>query len=287
MDSRHKQLAQELDRLVDEGSDIYLAIEVLHRDQKLLEDVEKVLASKKKPEKDKSPPGDEAGRTHDVFQKILKEKDFRAAYQRWYSEALRVVEQLLPDRYDEFREHYRLDKKPKSLEVTTYTISDFIHGTLVPRENIDQGTSRSIAGSRIKDQANILASAKPRLHSILVSIEGALEATLLDDELDAAAGLLKAKHLRSAGVVAGVVLERHLKTVAENHAVKLGRKKAQIGNLNDALKNAHVFDNPRWREVQRLGDIRNLCAHDGEREPKPEEVRELIESTERIIKTIF
>jgi hypothetical protein len=231
--------------------------------------------------------GDEAGRTHDVFQEILKKKDFRAAYQRWYTEALRVVEQLLPDRYDEFREHYRLGKKPKSLEVTTYTISDFIHGTLVPRENIDQGTSRLIASSRIKDQTDILASAKSRLQSILASIEGALEATLLDDELDAAAGLLKAKHLRSAGVVVGVVLERHLKNVAENHAVKLGRKKAQIGNLNDALKKAHVFDNPRWREVQRLGDIRNLCAHDGEREPKPEEVRELIESTERIIKTVF
>jgi len=167
------------------------------------------------------------------------------------------------------------------------TTSDFIHGTLVPRENIDLGTSRSIAVGRIKDQTNILASAKPRLHSILANIEGALEAALLDDELSAATGLLKAKHLRSAGVVAGVVLERHLKTVAENHAVKLGRKKAQIGNLNDALKEARIFDNPRWREVQRLGDIRNLCAHDGEREPKPEEVRELIESTERIIRTAF
>jgi hypothetical protein len=132
-----------------------------------------------------------------------------------------------------------------------------------------------------------LASARSRLDSILADIEGSLEATLLDDELAAASELLRTKHVRSAGVIAGVVLERHLKTVADGHEVKLGRRKAQIGNLNDALKEARVFDNPRWREIQRLGDIRNLCAHDGEREPKPEEVRELIESTERIIKTVF
>jgi hypothetical protein len=140
---------------------------------------------------------------------------------------------------------------------------------------------------KMKDQINILDSARDRLDSILTDIEGSLEATLLDDELESASELLRAKHVRSAGVVAGIVLERHLKIVASNHDVGVGRKKPQIGNLNDALKVARVFDNPRWREVQRLGDIRNLCAHDGEREPKPKEVRELIESTERIIKTVF
>jgi len=141
--------------------------------------------------------------------------------------------------------------------------------------------------SKFKNQIDILASAEERLGSLLADIESSLEATLLDDELATASELLRTKHLRSAGVVAGVVLERHLKGVAANHEVKLGRKKAQIGNLNDALKEARVFDNPLWREVQRLGDIRNLCAHDGEREPKSVEVRELIESTERIIKTTF
>jgi hypothetical protein len=75
--------------------------------------------------------------------------------------------------------------------------------------------------------------------------------------------------------------------VVDNHAVSLGRKKPQLGNLNDGLKDASVYDNPRWREVQRLADIRNLCAHDGEREPEPKEVDELIRSTDRIVKTVF
>jgi hypothetical protein len=193
---------------------------------------------------------------------------------------------LLPDRYDEFRSQYRLDKPPKSLEVTTYTVSDFVHGTVVPREHIDLKTAKAIAVSRIKDQTNILASARPRLDSILADIEGSLEAVLLDDELEAASGLLKAKQLRSAGIVAGVVLERHLKTVLHNHGIKV-KTKPQIANLNDALKKAGIFDNPRWREVQRLGDIRNLCGHDGERQPTREEVQELIGGAEKIIKTVF
>lgn len=218
---------------------------------------------------------------------LIKENDFGGQYQRWYSKAMRVVEQLLPDRYHEFRELYRLDKRAKELDVTTYTVSDFIHRTVVVGRGLDAKGSRSVALRKVRDQINILASAQDRLGSILTDIEGSLEATLLDDELEMAGELLRTKHVRSAGVVAGVVLERHLKSVANNHDVSLGRKKPQIGSLNDVLKEARVFDNPRWREVQRLADIRNLCAHDGEREPKPKEVRELIESTERIIKTVF
>lgn len=217
---------------------------------------------------------------------LLKQRDFRGPYQAWYSEALRVVEQLLPDRYDEFRALYRLDKSPKTLDVSTYAISDYILGTLVPRENIDGKTSKAIFLTKMKDQINILASTRPRLDSVLADIEGSLEAALLDDELETAGALLKAKHLRSAGVVAGVVLERHLKTVVANHQVTF-TKKPQIGALNDALKKAKILDNPRWREIQRLGDIRNMCAHDAERDPTADEVKELIQGAEKIVKTVF
>ncbi|HEX3040950.1 MAG TPA: hypothetical protein VHP56_02525 [Solirubrobacterales bacterium] len=288
MSDRHKEIAVALARLVGDGEAIRFGVELLSRpdgvQKEAIETLEKAEAKGKDAKGKGGASKSEAGLS---LLQLLKGKEFRGAYQAWYSEALRVVEQLLPDRYNEFRVLYRLDKPPKTLDVTTYSISDFIHGTVVPRENIDSSTAKGIALSKIKDQIDILSSAQVHLDSVLANIKGGLEALLLDDELEAAAGLLKAKHIRSAGVVAGVVLERHLKTVVDGREVKLGRKKPQIGNLNDALKEAGAFDNPRWREVQRLGDIRNLCAHDGEREPKLDEVRELIESTERIIKTVF
>jgi hypothetical protein len=288
MADRHKEIAAELSQLVSDGEMIRIGIEVLSRPDQVRKDVQKSLEKGGDKRNKSARVKASAGKSGDSpLWRLLKEKDFRGPYQAWYSAALRVVEQLLPDRYDEFRVLYRFEKAPKTLDVTTYTISHYANGTLVPRENIDRDTARAIAMSKIKDQIDILASAEARLGSILADIEGGLQAVLLDNELDAAGELLKAKHLRSAGVVAGVVLERHLKKVVDNHEVKLGRKKPQIGTLNDALKESKVFDNPRWREVQRLGDIRNICAHDDERDPKAEEVQDLIERTEKITKTVF
>jgi hypothetical protein len=304
MPDRRKEIANELDRLIKNGEIIWLSELIRAKpgpERKKLEEqlqqAEKIARKATRTQKGKSErskPSKEAGakaQAENKTQSILKEvqeNDFGPSYQHWYSEALSVVEQLLPDRYEEFRELFRLDKDPKELTVTTYTIKNYVHGTRVTRmygeEDVFNATS--VAMTKFKDQIDILASAESRLGSVLADIEGTLEATLLDDELETASALLKAKHLRSAGIVAGVVLERHLKTVLGNHQVTL-RKKAQIGNLNDALKEAKVLDVPRWREIQRLGDIRNLCGHDGEREPTTEEVRELIAGTEKVVATTF
>jgi hypothetical protein len=289
MSDQRATIRKELERLIEDGEHLRLG-EHLRR----LPDDEREKTEKRIERSwAKSVPGKAAAKEpgNDGRSPVVKfaEGKFGPVYQRWYSQAMRVVEQLLPDRYIEFRELYRLDKTPKALNVTTYVISDYLHGTRVTRGFGDEEafSTHNIAMTKFGDQIAILASASARLDSLLSDIEGTLEATLLDDELEAAGVLMKAKHLRSAGIVAGVVLERHLKTVLANHELTLGRKKSQIGNLNDALKAANVIDVPRWREIQRLGDIRNLCGHDGERKPTAEEVQELISSTEKVIATVF
>jgi hypothetical protein len=211
---------------------------------------------------------------------------FGGQYQRWYSQALRVVEQLLPDRYDEFRELYRLDKKSGVLDISQYRISDYLQGSRVVRSGVEVFDAASVALSQLILQLNILESATDRLDSSLADIRGTLEAGLLDDELDTASELLNARHLRSAGVVAGVVLERHLKRVIANHEITF-RKKAQIANLNNALKEAKVYDLPQWRFIERLGDIRNICGHDKGRDPTAEEVEDLIRGAEKVVATVF
>ena len=61
---------------------------------------------------------------------------------------------------------------------------------------------------------------------------------------------------------------------------------SSIADFNDAFKD-NVYDTVEWRRIQRLGDIRNLCDHNKDREPTKEELDELIGGTERAIKTIF
>lgn len=64
--------------------------------------------------------------------------------------------------------------------------------------------------------------------------------------------MLKAKHVRAAGAIAGVVLEQDLGMVVQQHAVSLGRRKATLAVLNDALKDSEVYDVPQWRRFSTL-----------------------------------
>jgi hypothetical protein len=75
--------------------------------------------------------------------------------------------------------------------------------------------------------------------------------------------------------------------VCATHAIAVNKKNPTISDLNDQLKNASVIDVPKWRQIQRLGDLRNLCAHSKERDPIKEEVIELIDTVEKIAKTVF
>jgi len=141
--------------------------------------------------------------------------------------------------------------------------------------------------SKIQQQYSILNSALPKLKSILGDIKGVLQVELFDSELDAAKELAKNGHLRAAGTLCGVTLEKQLTQVITNHNLKLTKKDPTISDFNDKLKNENIIDIPNWRFVQRLGDLRNLCAHNKGREPTKDEVEELILGTEKIIKTWF
>ena len=114
-----------------------------------------------------------------------------------------------------------------------------------------------------------------------------MQADLFDSEIQSAHELLKKGFLRASGAVSGVVLEKHLLQVSENHLLKISKKNPTINDLNELLKINEIIETPLWRQIQRLGDIRNYCDHNKEREPKKEEVLELIEGVEKLLKTLY
>jgi hypothetical protein len=141
--------------------------------------------------------------------------------------------------------------------------------------------------NRFKAQLDILRSSQARFESTLFEIRRLAQADLFDSELDAARELHKNGFLRGSGVVAGVVLEKHLAEVRSNHNVVTRKKHPTISDLNDLLKDKNVIDVPTWRFIQRLGDIRNLCGHSKQRDPSEAEVLELIDGVDKITKTLF
>jgi hypothetical protein len=209
----------------------------------------------------------------------------RLDYEQWYTESLAVVTQITPERLNDFHDAYKIDKR-KEINAETYTISDYMMGLSVSRLGEPLFNAASVFQSKLLSQLAILRSAAHVAPSVLRDIQTVIRAEVLDSDIDAAKELAKAKHLRSAGVVCGVVIEAHLKSVASRHAIRFRKKRLTISDLNDALKSAKVYDVPTWRLIQRLGDIRNLCGHSSERDPTKEEVQDLIAGTEKIIKEV-
>ncbi len=215
---------------------------------------------------------------------IKKLKPFGTAYQRWYTEALPLVRQLLPDRISDFIRFYQRPKTRKDVDVETYRIEDACQGLRVTNGNGVQADAKA-AISLLAQQIAIVEAIRRRFESSLFDIKQLVQADLYDSELDTARGLLKAGFARAAGAVSGVVLEGHLKQVCDNHT--LPKKSGTISVLNDALKAADVIDLAKSRHIQYLGDIRNKCGHKNSTEPTSIEVAELIEGVEKVIKTIF
>ena len=146
--------------------------------------------------------------------------------------------------------------------------------------------THSVARRRVLNQLQILKSLESRIDSILQDVKGHLMADIQDAELKVADQLRKVS-LRAAGTLAGVVLEGHLQRVIQNHNITIRKKSPTIADLNDPLKSAGVYDNPTWRKIQLLADIRNLCSHKKEREPTDDEIVELITGVNTVIKSIF
>ena len=53
---------------------------------------------------------------------------FGPQYQQWFTRALKIVEALAPDRFDEFVSYYRVDPKRKQMNAGNYTIQDYVMG---------------------------------------------------------------------------------------------------------------------------------------------------------------
>ena len=203
---------------------------------------------------------------------------FTLEYQRWYSEAYLVVEQVLPHRLQEFVGLYERDPRRTKTNVETFTI----------RYDSEPAFNHKITASRrFIAQLGIFVAAAGLFDDSLSNVRALAQADLFDAETDIARELLTNGFLRAAGAVAGVVLEKHLAEVARNHKLVIGKVDPSINDYNEQLKAAGVADLPTWRRIQLLGDLRNLCVHDKQQEPTSDQVTELIVGVDSVTKSLF
>ncbi|PKR88126.1 hypothetical protein CXZ10_16895 [Pleomorphomonas diazotrophica] len=219
-------------------------------------------------------------------QDLSKLPDFEFAYQQWYSEALALITQLLPDRTEDFKSYYAAKGPRKEIVASNYTISDALRAVTI----VSYGETVVSPASAIRpmlQQYSIICSLLNRFQSTLYDIKTLVHADLLDDELHEAEELNAKGYQRGAGAIAGVVLEGHLNAVCERHGISLRKKDPAISDLNDALKTGGVIETATWRFIQHLGDLRNKCDHKKQTEPTKDEVNELVEGVRKITKTVL
>jgi hypothetical protein len=210
--------------------------------------------------------------------------DINESYQAWYTQARRLVAQVLPDRRCEFEDYYRSSCLGEGQPVTISTILAHQPPLRIAAERgeglaklFDPSSERDIFLHLFGMQLGILGSALP---TVL-----ALERPR-DRELAAARALLKEGHHRAAGALAGVALERHLRAVAWRRGVELEPRDARsVARLDRALRGAGVYGAARSRYVRSLVDLSDSCIRSEER-PSRKEVSGLLAGVGEVLERV-
>lgn len=223
----------------------------------------------------------------DSDQKEMAEKyAFSKKYDAWYNESLRLIKQLMPERYDDFVSFYSADKKRKDIDITNYTISDSLLGLQISR-NGHVVVEPVNAFKLFQQQLNILSSLDSCFESSLFNIKELLQADIFDSELDGAKELHKNGFYRAVGALCGVILEKHFAGVCASHNIKIKKTTPGINDFNEKLKDERVIDNKTYLLIQRLGAIRNLCDHNKKQEPSKDDISDLISGTDKVLHEVL
>ena len=91
---------------------------------------------------------------------------FNTEYQRWYSEALALLRQVLPDRVADFARHYEKPKTRKEITYENYRIEDYLQGLNVTRGAYkEKVVGQDAAIPQFRQQLAIVEAAQARFES--------------------------------------------------------------------------------------------------------------------------
>ncbi len=184
----------------------------------------------------------------------------------------------MPSRRDELISIHqgRGDKKPSQTSMLDHLKEDFM--------TIDGQFEMT---RKITQMMGIIGSIPHYLEGRLHDLELEVAQAYVGQELLEAEVLLKAGHVRAAGAIAGVLLERHLKLLCDRHTppIKYGKDDG-ISKLNDKLKNEGFYDIAQWRKVQWMSDTRNKCDHAGTVDPRHQDIADLIAEVGKFVSLV-
>jgi hypothetical protein len=192
-------------------------------------------------------------------------------YQSWYTQAYLLIKEYLPEKEEEFKEYYH--------NYDCSGVLDHIQLNCYPNSrNRQQIIDRFDGGLNL--QRSILFSVPSAMETKELSMRKVITADFVDSELEQAELLIKI-HPRAAGSIAGVALEKHLKTQCELNGISY--TKGTIKPLADALKTAGRLNSIELGQIEFLARVRNQCVHATEEEIPESQIRSFIDQVRRIV----
>lgn len=190
-------------------------------------------------------------------------------YQKWYSSSRHLVNDYMPERIAEFERLY------SSILFRLRLETEF--GGIYDKSNYINSWNDDFL-----NQLGILLSVPLVAEIKEKSLRNILTADIANSEIDEAELLYENLHYRAAGAVAGVALERYLKTLCEINGIEY-KKENSIYSLSQFLYNHEppIIDATVLNHMGYLASIRKDCDHAN---PIPDEilkkdVRRLIDDT--------
>ena len=208
--------------------------------------------------------------------------DFQIEYETWYSLACRLVDRIMPERLYEFKLCY---SNPAE-KINTYTMSSYF--LKIGNYHIPFRETIRYYADKFNKQLSILVGVVSCIDSSILDIRNQVYYEFQENEIAVAKEVIKINP-RASGIIARVVIEKHLKNISEKRSIMVKSKYTNPG-LADyilTLRNEGVIQETEKKKLDYLKEIGNKCAHDKGAEPKEEEVQELINGANWCISTII
>jgi hypothetical protein len=183
-------------------------------------------------------------------------------YEAWFNRANELVRAYLPNRVADFEYYYKRPSKISGKEEGL-----FYDIQLHQEYGKPEYKSSAIADIKFQldCQRNIVNSIPSVVDVRSIDLFTVISSDLVNSELDCAEYIFKKNKtheycLRVAGILAGIAIERHLKTRCE---LELGSlpEKPTLSPLIDALYNAHKITLNQKKYLEAIATTRNDCAH--------------------------
>jgi hypothetical protein len=205
-------------------------------------------------------------------------------YETWYTNALRVVQNLIPERLEDFVSAYK-NNRSGAIGYSTYTIQDYLLGIKVDRSSKADFNSALLFERLTLRQAGILNSALQTKPISVNTSENPFQEEFYSRALDKAQKLFGMGQLVPAGVLAGTVLENYLKWMCRRRNIRINEERLSTVEMNDSLYRFRTYKKTTWIRIKGLIPLAEACLKPKRKSPSKEEIGALIAGVKKVVGT--